>query len=226
MKLKINGFESEFDFDEEHVNVLVVKQPKCFANIIGKINEKITGNENNEILFLDDNDNEIKSNRIFMIIDLFNIEYNSKKVLNKIYEMIAQNVEKNQDIEIADMMVKLRHKIIDEINELPFEFMMKDDIDIEELLKLYSLKIDISNYQNIIEKIEFLIDLTKTLEIADLIIIPNLKMYLSDEEAVELYKYSLYNNTRLLIIERQDTEMLKYEKKMIIDENFYDTIRV
>ena len=49
-----------------------------------------------------------------------------------------------------------------------------------------------------------------------------MKLFLTDEEVVEVYKYSLYNNVNLLIIERNDRKKLKYEKKLVIDENFYD----
>ena len=34
MKLKINGFENIFEFDDEHVNVLTINETKCFTHII------------------------------------------------------------------------------------------------------------------------------------------------------------------------------------------------
>ena len=69
-----------------------------------------------------------------------------------------------------------------------------------------------------------MIDIISTLKVADILIIPNLKLFLSNEELVELYKYSLYNNVKLLLIERNNEEQLKYEKNIIIDENFCDFI--
>lgn len=224
MRLKINGFENEFEFDDEHINILTVKEIKCFTHIIEIINEKILGVKNNEIFLLNDEDEEIKFSNCFMIFDLFNIDYNSKKILNKLYDIIANRVENRQDLEMQNLMLKLRNKVIEEVNELPFEFTMKDELEIADMLKLYSLKIDSNNYENVLERVEFLIDLIATLQVADLIIIPNLKIYLSDEELVELYKYSLYNNVRLLLIERENKKKLKYEKEMIIDENYYDMI--
>ena len=43
MKLKINGFTNELEFSEQLVNVLVIKDTKCFTNIIQKINNIIEG---------------------------------------------------------------------------------------------------------------------------------------------------------------------------------------
>ena len=157
-------------------------------------------------------------------MDIFNIDYNSRKVLNKIYDIIAENIEKNQDYEVEKMVMQLRNYIIQEINELPFEFVMKSELEIPEILKLYNLKIDDVNYTSILEKVEILIDIISTLKVADILIIPNLKLFLSSEELVELYKYSLYNNVKLLLIERNNEEQLKYEKNIIIDENFCDFI--
>lgn len=224
MKLRINGFENELEFDDEHVNLLTIKNAKCFSHILEILNQKVNGLENEEIYFLDEQNEEIKFNKTMIIFDIFNIEYNSKKILNKIYEIISQNVENSQELEIENMIVELRKKIIQEINELPFEFEMKDDIDITEILKLYSLKIDTTNYETVLERIEFIIDLVATLKLADIIIIPNLKMYLTEEETIELYKYSLYNNIKLLIIERKNEKHLKYENEMQIDENYCDRI--
>lgn len=223
MKLKINGFENEILFTEENVNILTIKNTKCFSHILQILNDKINGSESNEIFLLDENNEEMNmSKEIQMVLDIFNIDYNSKKILNKIYNIIATNIQKNQDFEIEKMILNLRNYIIEEINELPFEFVMKNELEITEILKLYNLKIDEENYTNILEKIEILIDILSTLDIAKILIIPNLKLFLSEEELVELYKYSLYNNINLLLIERHEENKLKYENCIIIDENFYD----
>ena len=223
MKLKLNGFENEIEFEEEMVNVISVNNVECFRNIISSINSKILGEEINEVFLLNDEKEELDMNKeVLMVLDVFNIDYNSKKILSKIYELIEEKIVMNQDLEIDNKIFELRNYIIEEINELPFEFIMKDEIKIMDILKMYSLKIDSDNYNKLTEKIEFLIDIISTLKIAKILIIPNMKLFLTDEEVVEVYKYSLYNNVNLLIIERNDRKKLKYEKKLVIDENFYD----
>ena len=225
MKLKINGFDNEIVFNEENINVLLIEDVKCFSHIIEVLNDKINGIELNEIFLLDEKNEELRMDkRMYLLLDIFNIDYNSKKVLNAIYKLISDNIEKNQDYEIEERTLELRNYIIQEINELPFEFVMKNEIQITEILKLYNLKIDSENYISVLERIELLIDIISTMKIADILIIPNLKLFLDDKDLVELYKYSLYNNVKLLLIERNNEEQLKYEKNIIIDENFYDFI--
>ena len=225
MKLKINGFSNEMEFKEDKVSVLVIKDTKCFTNIIQKLNDKIEGTDFDDIFLLDNNNEELKIQKeICMVTDLFNIDYNSKKILGKLYEKISENIENSDNTVLQDLLVKIRKSIVDEINEFPFEFTMSDNIDIVNMLKLYSLKIDNSSYETVLEKIEFLIDLNSTLNLFNIIAIPNLKLYLSNEELVELYKYSLYNNVKLLLIEKNVTKKLEYEHILVIDENFEDYI--
>ena len=223
MKLKINGFDNEIVFNEENINVLLIEDVKCFSHIIEVLNDKINGIELNEIFLLDEKNEELRMDkRMYLLLDIFNIDYNSKKVLNAIYKLISDNIEKNQDYEIEERTLELRNYIIQEINELPFEFVMKNEIEITEILKLYNLKIDSENYISVLERIELLIDIISTMKIADILIIPNLKLFLDDKDLVELYKYSLYNNIKLLLIERYSSKRLKYEKNIIIDEDFND----
>lgn len=226
MKLKINGFENEIIFNDDNVSVLVIDDAKCFRHIIEVLNEKINGMENNELFLLDNNENEVNmSKEMYMIFDLFNIEYNSKKILNKIYEVIANNIKQNENHQIENLEIKLRNYIIEEINELPFEFIMKSELEVQEILKLFNLKIDSENYTSVLERVEILINIISTLKVAEILVIPNLKMYLTEEETVELYKYSMYNNVKLLLIERADSKILRYEQVYKIDENFDESIQ-
>ena len=225
MKLKINGFTNELEFYNDKVSVLAIKDTKCFTNTIQEINDEINGIESDEIFLLDDKENELKmSNKMYMILDLFNIDYNSKKILGKLYDKISKNIENSGETKLQNLFIEVRKSIVEEINELPFEFTMSDDIDIINILKLYNLKVDILSYETILERIEFFIDLNATLNIFNVIIIPNLKMYLSEEELIELYKYSLYNNVKLLLIEKNFTQKLEYEHILVIDEEFEDYI--
>lgn len=221
MKLRINGFENELVFNENECNVLICKDKKFFRHIIEILNDKINGLESDEIFLLDDNNEEMKIDKsIYLIIDIFNIDYNNKKILNKIYDIISDRVELTKEIEMNSIIIKLRNYLIEEINEMQFEFIMKNELDVKEILKLFDLKIDKENYTNTIEKIELLIDIISTLGIANILVIPNMKAYLTNEETVEIYKYSLYNNVKILSIEKEFTSKLKYENILLIDENF------
>lgn len=221
MKLKINGLENELQFEEDKCNVLICEDKKLFRHIIETLNDKINGLESNEIFLLSDANEEIKMEKeAFMVIDIFNIDYNSKKILNKIYDVISDRIEMTKEIEVNDIIIRLRNYLIQEINEIPFEMTMKDELNIKEILKTFELRIDKESYTSVVEKIELLIDIISTLDIASVLIIPNMKSFLIEEEIVEIYKYSLYNNVSLVCIENIFLSKLEYENILLIDNNF------
>lgn len=223
MKLKINGFENQIDFNQDKINILEISDSKCFTHILQVINDKMNGIESNEIFLLNENDEILNmSKEIYLVFDIFNIDYSSKKVLNSLYSIIENNIKENQDYVIEELMLKIRNYLIEEINELPFEFVMKQELDITEILKLFGVKIDDTCYTSVLEKLEALINVIATLNLAKLLIIPNLKQYLSNDELIEFYKYSLYNNIKLFIIERKNIEHLEYESILKIDNEFDD----
>lgn len=225
MKIKIFGLDNAFELKEENVNIISISNVKMFSNVVKIINNKINGIEEDEIILLDDENKEINMKSSCMILlDLFNFDFNSKKILNKLYDVIEEKIKLNQDLELDNYVLNIRNYLIEEINELPFEFSMKSDLDISEVLKLFNVKIDTINYESILEKIEFFMDLLSTLKIANIIFVPNLKEYLDNDELIELYKYALYSNIKLIIIERKNSDKLKYERIWEIDENYCDII--
>lgn len=223
MIMSIIGFENKINFKEEKISILEIYDKKLFRNFISEINEQCNGEaeENNNIVLMEDS-KRLKINKtIYLLTDLFNIEFNARKIINKIYSLISQNIKNRQDDELEKIILQLRKYLTEEINEIPFEFNMNSEIDIIELLKVFEVKIDTTCYTTIVEKVEFMIDLISNLKIAEILVIPNLKTYLNAEELVEIYKYSIYNNVKLLIVENnKSNKTLIYEHKNIIDENF------
>ena len=223
MIMSIMGFENKICFKENSVNVLEIHNSKLFCNVINYINEQSNEetDENNYIVLME-NEKRIKIKKeVYLLIDVFNIDFNAKKIINKIYNIIIENIKNRQDDELENLTLMLRNYLIEEINEIPFEFNMNNEIEIVDLLKTFNVKIDTSCYNTIVEKIEFIISILSNLNLAKLLIIPNLKTYLSEKEILEIYKFSIYNNIKLLVLEnRHFTKTLKYENKNIIDESF------
>ena len=222
MIMSIIGFENKIEFKENVVNVIEIYNQKLFASIINIINNQCKGEEPDNQIVLMENEKRINMDKeMYLLTDVFNIDFNDKKIINKIYNILVQNIKNRQDYELDNMALKIRNYLIEEINELPFEFNMDSEIDILDLLKVFKVKIDTTSYTTVVEKIEFIINIISTLSLAEILVIPNLKTYLAEEELLEIYKYSIYNNIKLLILENKCSEkLLKYEQKNIIDENF------
>lgn len=221
MIMSIFGLNNKILLEEGNINVLEIYNKKLFYNLITILNESDNNMEDNQIVLMQNDERVSIDKNVFLLTDVVNIDFNSKKILNKIYSTLIENIKNRQDDELENITLKLRNYLIEEINELPFEFSIKSELELNDLLKAFELKIDTMCYTTIVEKIEFIIDSISTLKIATILVIPNLKIYLDENELLEIYKYSIYNNVQLLIIENSNSEkILKYEIKNIIDEEF------
>ena len=221
MIMSIFGLDNKIVFEEGKINVLEIYNKKLFYNLITILNENDSGQEDNQIVLFEDGIRVSIEKNVFVLTDMFNVDFNSKKITNKLYNLLAENIKNRQDNELENISLELRNYLIEEINELPFEFNMKSEIELSDLLKAFDLKIDTMCYTSVVEKIEFFIAIISILKIATILVIPNLKTYLDDDELLEIYKYSIYNNVKLLVIESKSSEeLLKYETKNIIDEEF------
>lgn len=227
MIMKIFSLENDIIFKEEYINVLQIQDKKLFTNVINSLNDNINNIEDTkERIIILDNDIEIKIEKeVLMIIDVFNIDFNQKKIqsalYNKIEKIYKQEFERMS--EFQTIFQKLQLNVLDVFNEFPFEFNYKESIGIQEYLKLLGLKIS-NNKGKIIDTVFSLIDVVEYLLVAKLLIFVNLKLYLSDDELNEIYKYVMYKKVNILLIETgEEKEPIENEKIMYIDSD-YDEI--
>ena len=227
MIMKIFSLENDIIFTEEYINVLQIQDKKLFTNVINSLNDNINNIEDTkERIIILDNDTEIKIEKeVLMFIDVFNIDFNQKKIqsalYNKIEKIYKQEFERMS--EFQTIFQNLLLNVLDVFNEFPFEFNYKESIGIQEYLKLLGLKIS-NNKGKIIDTVFSLIDVVEYLSAAKLLVFVNLKLYPSDDELNEIYKYAMYKKVNILLIETgEEKEPLENEKILYIDSD-YDEI--
>lgn len=225
MIIKINGLENELILNDSQIGVIEINDTKLYRHILDIINKSIEGISNNEIFILNDKQEEITfKDNVYLLNDIFNIDINSKKIINKIYNLINSSYDDEERLLFSNKIQEVRNELIYKTNEFPFTFSVNNDISVLDMLKAFNFKVDYSTYSTLLEKIELLIDVMTNLNIAKILIIPNLKMYLTSEELIYLYKYSLYNNIILITIEKYCENSIEYEKRLLIDKEYNDYI--
>lgn len=228
MIMKIFSLENDMIFTEEYINVLQIQDKKLFTNVINSLNDNINNIEDTkERIIILDNDTGIKIEKeVLMIIDVFNIDFNQKKIQNALYNKIEKiyKQEFERMSEFQNVFQKLQLNVLDVFNEFPFEFNYKESIGIQEYLKLLGLKIS-NNKEKIIDTIFSLIDVVEYLSIAKLLIFVNIKLYLGNDEIQEVYKYAMYKKVNILLIETgEEKEPLENEKILYIDSDYDEII--
>lgn len=225
MKLRISNFENDINISEEYIRVLEIEDKSLFTNIVQGINDLCNKLESKEYMVLLEEDKELDFSKVaYFIIDVLNIDFNDKKIIKRLYEKFKKDI--NLDLETKIKLEEYYKNILDILDfkliEYPFEFSYKIELEVEELFKLY--KIRIYNEQlSITEKILYFLDLISLLDLCDIVIFCNLKSFFRDEEIEEIYKHIIHNKIKVLMVENVITKnILKYEKKIRIDSYFED----
>lgn len=219
MKLEIKYLDNDIDIKENEVYALEVENKNYFYRIVRDLYNISNNNIVDDIYLSDDNNNEINYfNKFKIFIDFFDFNFDSKKITNDIIKYVNKNIS----IEVKDSILNQYNKIIKlykkELNNIDIPLMIETETDSDNITK--SLKISIEVKQNLIENLLLLIDIENILGTKDILIFVNLKQYLTKNELEELYKYSIYNEVSILLIDSQCYGgTLNNEKKLIIDEN-------
>ena len=225
MKIKIKGFENELplNLDNECFSIQI-ENKKLYQSILS---ESINETEEKQLILIDDKDNccEIEKNILF-ISDPYNEEINNKKILTKIYEMISKSINENIELttEMDKNLYKIREIMINEANEFPIEFEALDDIKISDILSLFRLKIDTKSYITIIDRINLIIEIMSIINYNLIICFFNLKSILEKEQIIEIEKYALYHDIKLLLIDVNLYDNIENEITLKINKSFDDEI--
>lgn len=219
MNLKINYFDNQIKLNKENIQVIEIENKKTFYRLVNDLYSIKNNEKLNEIYFFDDNNQEINMyDKVELYINFFDLELNSKKNLNMLNKNIVNNINDQEKNEILNNFKKLYKSFNKILFNIDIPIILNNDITIEDIVKFF--KISINKHNDLLDNLLLLIDLEKTLKINEILFFINLKQYLNKEELIELYKYSIYNEITIFLIDSQSYGIkLEYENKLIIDEN-------
>ena len=144
--------------------------------------------------------------------------FNDKRLLTNLYKFVDSNVSDSDRLELNKYylkMCKLYKKCIDDIN---LDLEINEEFNVDIISKLVNIRV--KKCDSLLDSLFCLIDLENVFCFNKILVFVNLKLYLSKGELVELYKYSLYNNVNIVLIDGISYGVkLEYESKLIIDDN-------
>lgn len=225
MIMKLNNFENNIFISDEYIRVLEIEDRKLFANIIHSINSLCYNGWGKEYLTITNENKEISFQKdVYFIFDILNINFNDRKILKKLYDSLKTSLF--LDLEIKNNLENCLRDIFNILDssllEFPFEFTYEINPKVEELFKLYDIKL-VNDGQTFMDKILYLIDLISLLDLYKVVIFCNLKSFFTAQQLEEIYKYIINNKLNVLLIEGFITEVsLKHEKRIRIDKYFED----
>ena len=217
MKFKISFIENLIEIDNEYVRCIEIENKDYFYRTISLLND-FNNNEDlkEEINFIDKIDFK-------MIIDYFNVDLNDKKTLNAVIKYVKENIDVLNYDKLLRSYQRLCTLFSSSLENIDIPINIEEDINIDNIIKLMNIKIN--KEDSILKNLFIFIDVINELKNYNLLILVNLKQYLTKEELNEVYKYAIYNNVTLLLIDNTSYGIpQKYEKKLIIDDNLEEFI--
>lgn len=219
MKLNVTYFDNKIEINNDCVSVIEIENKRYFYRFVEDFYNIENNGASDNLTFFDDNDNEKSLNgKLKIYLNYFDFGFDSKKVQTDIIKYISSVIEDDDKALLQSQyskILKIYKKIINDI-ELPLY--IDDEISLDTLSKL--LKVGINKKDELLDNLFLLIDIEKIFKTNNILVFVNLKQYLSRNELIELYKYAIYNQIQIMLVDSQCYGgTLDYEKKLIIDEN-------
>ncbi|MCI5522269.1 MAG: type II-A CRISPR-associated protein Csn2 [Tenericutes bacterium] len=224
MKLVINFLDNDLYINSERVLSIEVENKSYFYRIVNCFNSLYVGDKIDEINFYDEKFNEINlNNKILIMYDFFNFDFNSKKNISKIYKLIEDNLDEKSLQSFNNLYSKLLKILKNELNYLDINIKLDEEYKMENILKI--VKLSIEKKDSLMDNLFLLIDLEKILKVNEILVFVNLKQYLSKDELKEFYKYIVYNNLCAVFVDSQTYGIAdNMENKIIIDDNLNEFV--
>lgn len=219
MKINFQYIDNDIVLSDNKIMVMEVENKSYFYRIINDLNLISHGSILETVIAYDNEDSEIiLSNKMEIYVDYFNIELNSKKNLVSLYKILKNSINDEDKDNIAKYYTKIKKILSKSLLDSNLTLNINDEYDLENLLKLFKVNITLQN--NLLDNLLLIIDINTMFKNNDLLIFVNLKQYLTKVELEELYKYSIYNGVKILLIDSQCYGVTSdLEKKLIIDLN-------
>jgi len=218
MKMVHKNLEKQILFEENKINEIIIENPTFLYNFISEIKSQLSGISGNFVL--SKNSKEITfSKEIELITDIFSFDLNDKKFTTKLYNEL-KNISYSEDLYMKTQT--LLSKLEEYLKELEYlsqyNFSFNDEIDIISIFKSYGINFDINNIK-LADKFFQLVSMVNELLNKNIIIIVNLKSFISKEDLKELYAMLSYKKINLLLIENSEKYKLDSEERTIIDKD-------
>lgn len=218
MKLVHNRYEAVFSYEESSSIEWIIESPMIYREIIQEILIQLGGKEGNFILSEQDQILPIHKN-IDMIINLFAIDVNQKKLLNRLYTEIKEiSCGENFYLETQEMLSYIKKYFYSIEQDLSYNIHIDEEIDITQVMKSVGIGIE-TDAVSLVERLCEYIKLSTRLLNIKMFVLCNTRSFLTEEEIGQLCQMASYEECYLLFLENTEGTSQSIGKRYIIDKD-------
>jgi len=219
MKLKIDYLDNIIEIIDGQITVIEIENKSYFYRIVKSIYEIEKCGFSENVTFFDDKDMEKSMfGKLKVYVNYFELDFDSKKLLTDINKYLCHSIEQEENMTLQKNYKNLVNSYKKILNNVDIPLTVDEEFRIDNLMKI--LKFKIRKQEDLINNLFLIIDIENMFKQNNILVFVNLKQYLNKVELNELYKYAIYNQIKIMLVDSWcygGTQ--EYEKKLIIDEN-------
>ena len=205
------------NIEKESILNLEITNKKFFYRFINDLISLEDGNVLEEITAYNEDNEEINlSSKLEVISDFFDLNSYNKKYINDYNKYVLKKINDKSTEKISKKYNQLYDEIKKVLFDLDIPLIVKENNEIDSIIKNFKFEVVFNN--DLLNNLFNLIDIKRTLTKDKIYIFVNLKSYLKQNELIEFYKYVLFNDIKIILVDSSSyNDKNNYTKKIIID---------
>ena len=194
----------------------IIESPDLFTNYLQELINQQKGQDGSFVLSSGKKEVDIAKS-IEIITNPLVIDINDKKILSKIYgELVTLANDETMYMKTRELIGILQQYFFELEQNYNTTLSIEDDIELKELFKTIGVKVEESSYNYFERLIQYMKLQTELLK-KKLIILVNIRSFLSNEKLEQLFEYVKYNEINILLIESLQRDFTNDTNRYIID---------
>ncbi len=212
--LKLLGFDQLFKISSLKLNIVQIENIYIFRKFMETMTFECFLND---VITLFDDDLNITDEVCFSIINVMNLDLNTKKNLNSLNKILLKTAYGNLNNDLENLKKEVLQIVKSISLELEVSVSIKEEIKADDLFKIVDIKFT-ENQENILEKLINYIIVISKLQRKNIFLILHIKEYLTDEEIFTLIKELSLHEIFLIDFETRDfSGNERNDNKIVID---------
>lgn len=194
----------------------IIESPELFTKYLYELCTQIGGAEGGFVLSEADKEMDI-AKVVEVITNPLTIDINDKKILSKIYSELQRLAnDETMYLKTREIIANLQEYFYELEHNYETTLLIEDDIELPALFKVLGVKVE-NESLSYFEKLIQYIKLQKNILNKKLIVLVNIRSFLSNEQLEQLFLFARHNEIKLLLYESIQRDFTESTKKYIID---------
>lgn len=222
MKMVSSFFNSHIEFQENHVQSIVLENQRTFLAFVTDMQEQLEGVEGETVLSVDATPVAMSA-RLCLSTNFVPFILSTKELIAATVKRLEKTaVAGDRYGEMKDVLARIKRFVNECALELPHEIEL-EKLSIGALLKACGVSIAEDGLP-LLEKIVLYMKLVRELVGERLFVFVNLRSFLDDSAMERLFDDIFGNKFEVLLVESSERKLLPGEKRLLVDDNLCEII--